>query len=126
MWGSMGKLTTHVLNVAAGIPAVGMRIELRAAATASQALTDMALIGAAQTSADGRCSAPLLQGAAFRPGRYALTFHVAAYFRALGYQLADPPFLDQVVIAFGIADPSQDYHVPLLVSPWSYSTYRGS
>ena len=61
-----------------------------------------------------------------RIGRYSLTFHVAAYFRALGHDLAEPPFLDQVVIAFGIADPQQDYHVPLLVSPWSYSTYRGS
>ncbi|HTV51908.1 MAG TPA: hydroxyisourate hydrolase [Steroidobacteraceae bacterium] len=119
----MGKLTTHVLNVAAGIPAAGMRIELRAAAPALAAHT---LITAAQTNADGRCSSPLLQGAVFREGRYTLTFHVAAYFRALGQQLAEPPFLDEVVIAFGIADPRQDYHVPLLVSPWSYATYRGS
>ena len=86
----------------------------------------MRLIGAVQTNADGRCTAPLLQGAAFAIGRYSLTFHVAAYFRALGRELAEPPFLDEVVIAFGIADPQQDYHVPLLVSPWSYSTYRGS
>jgi 5-hydroxyisourate hydrolase len=113
----MGRLTTHVLNVAAGIPAAGMRIELRAGA---------ALSGVAQTNADGRCSAPLLEGAAFGSGRYSLTFHVAAYFRALGQELPEPPFLDEVVIAFGIADPHQDYHVPLLVSPWSYSTYRGS
>jgi 5-hydroxyisourate hydrolase len=126
MWGSMGKLTTHVLNVAAGIPAAGMRIELRAAAAASNALTDLALIGTAQTQADGRCSAPLLQGAAFRTGRYSLTFHVAEYFRALGHKLAEPPFLEEVVIAFGIADPHEDYHLPLLVSPWSYFTYRGS
>jgi 5-hydroxyisourate hydrolase len=123
--GAMAKLTTHVLNVAAGIPAAGMRIELRAAA-AAQALTDMRLIGTVQTNADGRCSAPLLQGAAFGIGRYSLTFHVAAYFRALGRDLAEPPFLDQVVIDFGVADARQDYHVPLLVSPWSYSTYRGS
>jgi 5-hydroxyisourate hydrolase len=113
----MGKLTTHVLNVAAGIPAAGMRIELRGGA---------ALIGAAQTDADGRCGAPLLQGAALSIGRYSLTFHVAAYFRALGQPLPEPPFLDEVVIAFGIADPQQNYHVPLLVSPWGYSTYRGS
>ncbi len=122
----MGKLTTHVLNVAAGIPAAGMRIELRAAAAASKAAAELVLIGDAQTNADGRCSAPLLQGARFRAGRYSLTFHVAAYFRALGCELAEPPFLDEVVIAFGIADPLEDYHVPLLVSPWSYSTYRGS
>ena len=79
-----------------------------------------------QTDADGRCAAPLLEGPTFSIGRYVLTFHVAAYFRALGHELPEPPFLDEVVIAFGIADPRQDYHVPLLVSPWSYSTYRGS
>ena len=122
----MGKLTTHVLNVAAGIPAAGMRIELRAGGAASTALTAMPLIGVAQTDADGRCAAPLLQGAALGVGRYSLTFHVAAYFRALGQELPEPPFLDEVIIAFGIADPQQNYHVPLLVSPWGYSTYRGS
>jgi 5-hydroxyisourate hydrolase len=120
----MGKLTTHVLNVAAGIPASGMRIELRAASAAGQAIAD--LISAGETNAQGRCASPLLEGAAFRIGRYALTFHVAPYFRTLGYELPQPPFLDEVVIAFGIADASADYHVPLLVSPWSYSTYRGS
>jgi 5-hydroxyisourate hydrolase len=126
----MGKLTTHVLNVAAGIPAAGMRIDLRAAAATSGALLDPTRaappIAAAQTNADGRCPAPLLEGAAFRIGRYALTFQVGAYFRALGLELPEPPFLDEVVIAFGIADAHRDYHVPLLVSPWSYSTYRGS
>jgi 5-hydroxyisourate hydrolase len=122
----MGKLTTHVLNLAAGIPAAGMRIELRPAAATARAAADLHLINAAQTNADGRCPTPLLEGAAFRVGRYTLTFHVAAYFRAQGHELADPPFLDEVVIAFGIADPHRDYHVPLLVSPWSYSTYRGS
>ena len=121
----MGKLTTHVLNLAAGIPAAGMRIELRPATTV-RAAADLPPISAAQTNADGRCPTPLLEGAAFRVGRYTLTFQVAAYFRALGHELPDPPFLDDVVIAFGIADPHRDYHVPLLVSPWSYSTYRGS
>jgi 5-hydroxyisourate hydrolase len=116
----MGKLTTHVLNVAAGIPAAGMRIELRAETAGSMTLIS------GHTNEDGRCSEPLLHGAAMTAGRYALTFHVAAYFRALGVTLPEPPFLDQVVIAFGIADPAQNYHVPLLVSPWSYSTYRGS
>jgi 5-hydroxyisourate hydrolase len=121
-WGAMGKLTTHVLNVAAGIPAAGMRIELRAGAAA---IAEPPL-AAAQTNADGRCPAPLLEGAALRTGRYTLTFYAAAYFRSLGCELADPPFLDEVVIAFGIADAKRDYHVPLLLSPWSYSTYRGS
>ena len=121
----MGRLTTHVLNVAAGIPAAGMRIELRAGAALSGVL-GMPLVGTAQTNADGRCNAPLLEGAAFGIGRYSLTFHVAAYFRALGLELPEPPFLDEIVIAFGIADPHQNYHVPLLVTPWSYSTYRGS
>jgi 5-hydroxyisourate hydrolase len=121
----MGRLTTHVLNVAAGIPAAGMRIELRAGA-ALPGTPGLPLLGTAQTNADGRCNAPLLEGAAFTIGRYSLTFQVAAYFRALGQELPEPPFLDEVVIAFGIADPHQNYHVPLLVSPWSYSTYRGS
>jgi len=126
----MGKLTTHVLNVAAGIPAAGMRIELRPAAAASSGAAELTRapppIAAVQTDSDGRCPAPLLEGAALRIGRYTLTFHVAAYFRALGHELPEPPFLDEVLIAFGIADPNRDYHVPLLVSPWSYSTYRGS
>jgi 5-hydroxyisourate hydrolase len=116
----MGKLTTHVLNTAAGVPAAGMRIELRALAGPQP------LIGVMHTNADGRCPTPLLDGNAFRPGRYSLAFHVAAYFRALGVELAEPPFLDEVIIQFGIADGTQNYHVPLLVSPWSYSTYRGS
>ncbi len=122
----MGKLTTHVLNVAAGIPAAGMRIELRAVAATSSAAVDLPPIATAQTNADGRCPVPLLEGTGFGIGRYTLTFHVAAYFRTLGHELPVPPFLDEIVIAFGIADPHRDYHVPLLVSPWSYSTYRGS
>jgi 5-hydroxyisourate hydrolase len=117
----MATLTTHVLNIATGTPAAGMRVELRVLSDGSSAPPTIS-----QTNADGRCSAPLLEGAAFRAGRYSLTFHVAAYFRSLKVPLADPPFLDEVVIAFGIADAWQNYHVPLLVSPWSYSTYRGS
>jgi 5-hydroxyisourate hydrolase len=117
----MGKLTTHVLNIASGIPAAGMRIELyRREASSSM------LLGTSQTNTDGRCPAPLLDGASLKTGRYALTFYVADYFRSLGMALGDPPFLDQVVVDFGIADPAQNHHVPLLVSPWSYSTYRGS
>jgi 5-hydroxyisourate hydrolase len=117
----MGKLTTHVLNIASGSPAAGMRIDLRT-------LTEGAAgsLSTSQTDADGRCPAPLLQGDALRAGRYSLTFHVGDYFRTEGVALPEPPFFDEVVIAFGIADAQQNYHVPLLVSPWSYSTYRGS
>lgn len=117
----MATLTTHVLDIAGGTPAAGMRIELLAVADGAAPAPITAL-----TNADGRCAQPLLQGAAFRAGRYVLTFHVAAYFRGRGVRLPEPPFLDEVSIAFGVADPVQNYHVPLLVSPWSYSTYRGS
>ncbi len=129
----MGKLTTHVLNIAAGVPAAGMLCELRVVSLtagpgpgAPTAAEPGSVLFSGETNADGRCAAPLLQGAALRHGRYTLTFHVARYFRALEERLADPPFLDEVVIGFGIADAEQNYHVPLLVSPWSYSTYRGS
>jgi 5-hydroxyisourate hydrolase len=117
----MGKLTTHVLNIASGTPAAGMRVELRAYGDLGASLE-----ADSRTNSDGRCGAPLVEGAALRAGRYSLTFHVADYFRSLGLELGDPPFLDEVVIDFGVADASRDYHVPLLVSPWSYSTYRGS
>ena len=118
----MGKLTTHVLDTAAGIPARGMKIELhRLDADAAPAL-----LATLQTNDDGRAAAPLLEGESLRAGRYALTFHTAPYFRARGADLPEPPFLDEVVIRFGIADAAMHYHVPLLVSPWSYSTYRGS
>lgn len=117
----MAKLTTHVLNLAAGIPAAGMRIELHCVNADCRTLAASVV-----TNSDGRSPSALLEGDAFRAGRYSLTFHVAAYFRALGVALAAPPFLDEVVIAFGVAAPEHNYHVPLLVSPWSYSTYRGS
>jgi 5-hydroxyisourate hydrolase len=117
----MAKLTTHVLNTAAGIPAAGMRVELHRIDAGSTTL-----LCTADTDADGRCPTPLLQGPALRNGRYSLAFHVAAYFRSLGLPLREPPFLDVVVIDFGVSDAAQNHHVPLLVSPWSYSTYRGS
>jgi len=117
----MGKLTTHVLDVAAGVPAAGMRIELHELSAAGPRLLKEAC-----TNQDGRCGEPLLDGGAVRPGRYRLTFHVAEYFRARGVQLPEPPFLDTVVVQFGMADAAQSYHVPLIVTPWSYSTYRGS
>ena len=115
----MGRLTTHVLDTAHGNPARGMRVELHAA-DSGERLASLA------TNNDGRADSPLLEGAALRPGRYTLSFHVADYFRAQGVALPDPPFLDIVRIDFGLANADQHYHVPLLVSPWSYSTYRGS
>jgi 5-hydroxyisourate hydrolase len=118
---TMGKLTTHVLNLAAGAPAAGLRVELHDLGAAAPRL-----LAQQRTDADGRCAQPLLEGGALQAGRYALTFYVAEYFRALGVKLPEPPFIDEVVIRFGVASPEQNYHVPLLVSPWSYSTYRGS
>jgi 5-hydroxyisourate hydrolase len=116
----MGQLTTHVLDISAGIPAVGMRIELHVCATASPTLLASTL-----TDKQGRCATPLLMGAAFRAGRYAMTFYLAEYFRARGVELPDPAFIEDAVVRIGIAHPEQNYHVPLLVSPWSYSVYRG-
>ena len=116
----MGQLTTHVLDTSAGLPAAGIRIELHALAAAGPQL-----LAAAATAADGRCAAPLLAGSGFRSGRYALTFHVAEYFRGRGVALPVPAFLDDVVVRIGIANPAEHYHVPLLISPWSYSVYRG-
>ncbi len=117
----MGLLTTHVLDTMNGCPAAGMRVALyRLAGDAPQLLRELAL------DADGRAGGPLLEGDAFAVGRYRLEFDVAAYFRARGVELPDPPFLDLVPLDFGIADAGSHYHVPLLASPWSYSTYRGS
>jgi 5-hydroxyisourate hydrolase len=116
----MGKLTTHVLDTMNGCPAAGMAVTLsRLDGEMVHVLADLVL------DDDGRAGGPLLEGAAFVPGRYRLAFDVAAYFRARGIQLPDPPFLDRVLLDFGLADDSH-YHVPLLTSPWSYSTYRGS
>lgn len=120
----MGKLTTHVLDTAHGCPAAGMRVTLyRIDAAGAVELKSVVLDG------DGRAGAPLLEGSDFVAGRYRLIFAVAAYFAQRGATLADPPFLADVPIDFGLAAGEagdQHYHVPLLVSPWSYSTYRGS
>jgi len=118
----MGKLTTHVLDTASGLPARGLRIELYRVVAGAEP----SLLASVATTADGRAPAPLLEGEALQAGRYALKFHVADYFRRAGTKLPEPAFLDVVTIDFGIADAMQHYHVPLLVSPWSYSTYRGS
>ncbi|NJN18080.1 MAG: hydroxyisourate hydrolase [Oscillochloris sp.] len=117
----MGKLTTHVLDTANGRPAAGMRIALFRSDAAG-----MIPLAEVRTNADGRVDRPLLQDAAFVAGVYELHFFVADYFRVGGSSLPEPPFLDVVPIRCGIADPTAHYHVPLLVSPWAYSTYRGS
>jgi len=117
----MGRLTTHVLDTASGRPAAGLRIRL----SRLEGEREISL-GECKTNADGRCDQPLLAGDALQPGRYQLVFEVDAYFRAQGLELPQPPFLDEVVVRFGISDPGQHYHVPLLVAPYGYSTYRGS
>ena len=118
----MGHLSTHVLDTAYGCPAAGMQVTLQRldATGAASVVKSLAL------DHDGRAGGPLLDAAAMAVGRYRLLFEVAPYFRARGLVLPDPPFIDTVPVDFGIADPAGHYHVPLLVSPWSYSTYRGS
>ncbi|MGE5117220.1 MAG: hydroxyisourate hydrolase [Betaproteobacteria bacterium] len=118
----MGKLSTHVLDTVNGCPAAGMRVAL-ARIDAEGRATPLARFA---LNRDGRSDAPLLEGEALLRGRYRLVFSVAEYFRARGAALADPPFLDEVSLDFGVADTSASYHVPLLASPWSYATYRGS
>jgi 5-hydroxyisourate hydrolase len=117
----MGKLSTHVLDTMNGCPAAGVAIELHVLDA-----QDWRCVAQARTNADGRTDAPLLAGDAVLPGRYRLTFAAGDYFRARGVALPDPPFVDRVTLDFGLAEAGGSYHVPLLVSPWSYSTYRGS
>lgn len=116
----MGQLTTHVLDISAGLPAAGVRIDLHERLSASSAP-----LATVTTGKDGRVAAPLLAGEAFRAGRYTLTFHVASYFRSRGVVLPEPAFIEEAVIQIGVAHPDQHYHVPLLIAPWSYSVYRG-
>ena len=117
----MGHLSTHVLDTAHGCPAAGMQVTLQRL-EASGAVTLQQL----RLNADGRADAPLLDAQTMAVGRYRLIFDVAPYFRARGVDLPEPPFVDVVQLDFGIADQAGHYHVPLLVSPYSYSTYRGS
>ena len=117
----MGRLTTHVLDTAHGKPGAGIRLTLY-----RNVGERYILVGDAVTNADGRCDAPLLEGAALTRGRYRLVFAMGEYFAAQGVALPDPPFVDEVVLDFGVAEAAAHYHVPLLASPWSYSTYRGS
>jgi 5-hydroxyisourate hydrolase len=111
----MTTLSTHVLDTMNGRPAAGLAVELTGPDGG---------MARARTNADGRC--PDLASSGLAPGRYALRFFVADYFRGLGVALPDPPFLDEVTVEFGIAADGGHYHVPLLVSPFAYSTYRGS
>ena len=113
----MSGLTTHVLDTMHGRPAAGVALRL---SRAGEILTQ------AVTNADGRCDSPLLTEETLVPGAYRLEFEVGAYYRGLGVVLPEPAFLEVVALEFGIADPASRYHVPLLVSPFGYSTYRGS
>jgi 5-hydroxyisourate hydrolase len=113
----MSGLTTHVLDTAHGKPAAGVALRLMRGAET---------LASTKTNADGRCDSPLLAAEALKAGAYRLEFDVGAYFRGLGVALPDPAFLETVAIEFGIAEPGQHHHVPLLVSPFGYSTYRGS
>lgn len=116
-----GRLTTHVLDTTHGRPGAGIALSLyRVDSDQRTRVLD------ARTNADGRCDAPLLEGGSMVPGCYELVFQVGAYFHALGMPQAEPPFLDAVPVRFAIAAADQHYHVPLLVSPYGYSTYRGS
>lgn len=114
----MGKLTTHVLDTASGRPAAGVRIRLFSMENGRH------LVSSTETNADGRTDEPLMNSETFRPGCYELEFSIGEYFAGAPASPAKEPFLDDVVIRVTLADDA--YHVPLLVSPWSYSTYRGS
>ena len=117
----MGRVTTHVLDTASGRPAAGLRLRLDRLEGAERIV-----VAEAVTNADGRCDAPLLEGPALVRGTYELLFHVGVYFDSQGLDLPTPKFLDEVPIRFGIADAEAHYHVPLLLSPFGFSTYRGS
>lgn len=117
----MGYLTTHILDTANGCPAAGVRVQVKridngAATTVKETVTN----------ADGRCDEPLAQNEAFVVGQYELVFAMGEYFAGKREALDEPAFVDEVVLRFGVAQAEQHYHVPLLVSPYSYSTYRGS
>jgi|SRR5215470_2678291 len=116
----MGRLTTHVLDTARGRPGAGIRIDLYRIGTGREPLAQTT------TNDDGRCDKPLLEGDGLKTGAYELVFHVGPYFAGHGVAQPEPRFLDEVVIRFGIARADEHYHVPLLISPYGYSTYRGS
>lgn len=117
----MGKLSTHVLDIAQGKPGAGVKVKLFRVDGCTKVLlkTDT-------TNRDGRCETPLLTGEEVVAGKYELVFAAGEYFAGQGMALPEPRFVDEVAIAFGIADVNANYHVPIVVSPWAYSTYRGS
>jgi 5-hydroxyisourate hydrolase len=116
----MGRLTTHVLDTSTGKPAAGLKIELWSVGTKPEPIKTVT------TNSDGRVDGVILEGDSLKTGTYELRFHAGAYLRASGVRLDEPPFLDVIPIRFGISNPAQHYHVPLLLSPYGYSTYRGS
>jgi 5-hydroxyisourate hydrolase len=118
----MGHLSTHVLDHTRGKPAPDVAVELHVLDADGSWRT----LKRVRTNADGRTEQPLLSGPEFKPGTYMLTFHIGDYFRRAGAALPDPPFLDLVPLRFAIGEPDGHYHVPLLATPWSYTTYRGS
>jgi 5-hydroxyisourate hydrolase len=117
----VARLSTHVLDTSRGEAAAGLKLELHRLENGERVhcLT-------ARTNIDGRTAEPLLTGDSIPTGRYEITFAAGEYFRARGVTLPDPPFLDEIVVRFGIADSAANYHVPLLLSPYGYSTYRGT
>jgi 5-hydroxyisourate hydrolase len=117
----MGKLTTHVLDTASGVPGQNIKIELFSIMDGQRSL-----LKTTRTNADGRCDQPLLEGADLSVGTYELVFQAGDYFASMDQALPEPRFLDEIVLRFGVSDADDHYHVPLLVSPYSYSTYRGS
>jgi 5-hydroxyisourate hydrolase len=116
----MGRLTTHVLDTAQGLPAAGVDVVLY------RVNPELQELARDRTNSDGRLNQPILEGEDLVTGIYELVFHAGNYFRELSSDLAEPLFVDEVVLRFGISDADQHYHVPLLVSPFAYSTYRGS
>ena len=117
----MARLSTHVLDTSRGLPARNVVVDLHIIRSGQHVL-----LKTVTTNQDGRTDEPLLSGASIETGVYELRFHAGDYFRGSGIEQTDPPFLDQVVVRFGIADAAGNYHVPLLLAPYSYSTYRGS
>jgi len=122
----MSKLTTHVLDLSHGCPAGGMRVELYRLHTDEKGTVTRQLAASDVTNRDGRCDQPLVEGDQFKRGHYEIVFAAGAYLDHQGDTQCEPKFLDDIVIRFGIADPQQHYHVPLLLSRFGYSTYRGS
>ncbi|GHA07505.1 hydroxyisourate hydrolase [Oceanisphaera arctica] len=117
----MGRLTTHILDASKGLPGSDIKIELYRVEG-----EHTTLINTVYTNSDGRTDSPVLEGEDYVPGKYQLVFHTGTYMKKSGVELLEPAFLDDVVIRFGIAAGQEHYHVPLLISPYSYSTYRGS